>query len=87
MFTNLATQLAREQQRRMLAEASQRQRHQHGYLAPAAPSAATRIIRSLATAITRIGAAAAQSPGASLPARPRLLGEPAAPAQTPDRSH
>jgi hypothetical protein len=50
-------------------------------------SAVTRIIRSLAAAIARAGAAAMHALGAIWPARPRPLGEPAAPAQTPDRSH
>ena len=48
--------------------------------------AVTRIIRSLATAVARSGAAAVQALGAIWPARPRLPGEPSAPAQAPDRS-
>jgi hypothetical protein len=55
MFTSLTTQLAREQQRQMLAEASHHQRHQHGDMAPRTPSAATRIFRRLAAAITSAG--------------------------------
>jgi hypothetical protein len=51
------------------------------------PGAATRIIRSLAAAIARAGAAARQACGAIWPARPRLPGESAAPAQAPDCSH
>jgi len=53
MFTNLTTQLAGEQQRRMLTEASRQNRHQHGHRAPATPSAATRIIRRFAVPIVR----------------------------------
>jgi hypothetical protein len=49
------------------------------------PRAVTRI-RSLATAVARAGAAAVQALGAIWPARPRLPGEPSAPAQAPDRS-
>jgi len=49
--------------------------------------AAARIIRSLATAIARAGAAAMHALGAVWAARPRLPGKAAAPAQAPDRSH
>ena len=48
MVPNLTTQVAREQQLRMLAEASIKQRHAR--LTPATSGAATGIIRSLAAA-------------------------------------
>jgi hypothetical protein len=84
---NLATQLAREHQRELLAEASQRQQLQHRHRpAPGTPGA-TGIARRLAAAIVRAGAVAAQAPGAIWPAGPRPLGEPAGRAQTPGHSH
>jgi hypothetical protein len=46
-------------------------------------SAAARIIRSLATAIARAGAAARHALGAIWPERPRLPGEPAGPRPDP----
>jgi hypothetical protein len=55
MFTNLTTQLAREQQRQVLAEASHHRRHRHGGMAPSTPRAATRIFRRRAAAITSAG--------------------------------
>jgi hypothetical protein len=84
MFTNpdLATQLAREHHRELLAQASQRRlRHQNRRPAPA------RITRILAAAIARAGSVAAQATGAMWPAGPRPLGEPAAQAQASDGSH
>ena len=76
---NLATQLAREHQRQMLAQASQ-QRHQHGRPARGTPNAAASIIR-VGAAIARAGRVAAQAPGATWLARPHPHGEPAAPAR------
>jgi len=90
MFMNpdLATQLARQQQRQMLTEASHHQRDQHGGMAPRTPGAATRIIRRLAAAITSAGVPSAQAPGTIRTARGRLVSEPAAvPGQTPDSGH
>jgi hypothetical protein len=73
------TQLAREHQRQMLAQASQRpRRHQHGYPAPRTPGPAARGARRLAAAIARAGAVAAQAPGAIWRAGSHRLGEPAA---------
>jgi len=77
---NLATQLAREHQRQMLAQASQ-QRHQHGRPVPGTPNAAASIIRRVVAAIARAGRVTAQAPGAIWLARPHPLGEPAAPAR------
>ena len=62
MNQDLATHLARDHQRQMLAEAS-RQRQYQDRPAPRTPSAATRVIRGLAAAITR--------PAGSRP-RPRI---------------
>ena len=77
---NLATRLAREHHRQLLAEASQRQlRHQHSR------PAATRMIRRLATLIAGAGAMPAPAAGAIWPARPHPLGEPAGRAQIPGR--
>ena len=73
---NLATQLAGEHQRQMLAQAS-RQRHQ----VPGTPNAAASVIRRLAAAIARVCRVAAQAPGVTWLARPHPLGEPAAPAR------
>jgi hypothetical protein len=85
---NLAAQLAREHQRQMLAQASQRRlRHQHACPAPRTPRPAARVARRLAAAIARAGVVAAQAPGAIWPAGPHRLGEPAGQAQTPGRSH
>jgi hypothetical protein len=75
-------QLAREQHRQMLAQASQRQRrHQHEYQAPASPGPVARLARRLTAAITRVGQAAAQPPDTIRPASPH----PAAQAGTPSR--
>jgi hypothetical protein len=88
MNPNLATQLAHEHQRQMLAQASQQQlRHQHGYPAPRTEGLAARVARRLAAAIARAGVAAAQAPGAVWRAGPHRLGEPAGQAQTSGRSH
>jgi hypothetical protein len=82
---NRITELHGQAERDALAIAIRRASRARGD--PAGPSsAAARIIRSLATAIARAGAAARQVLGAILPARPRLPGQPAAPTQTPDRS-
>jgi hypothetical protein len=52
MNHDLTTRLARGHQRQMLAEASDRQRHQPHRPAPQTPRTVTRIIRGLAAAIT-----------------------------------
>jgi hypothetical protein len=69
---NLATRLAREHQRELLAEASQRQqlRHRPGLPAPDAPGPDARITRRLAAAIARARWVAAQAQGAILPTGP-----------------
>jgi len=76
MITNpsLATQLAREHQRQMHAQASQ-QRHQHGRPAPRTPNAAS-IFRRLAAAIARSGRAAARRHLANSPASARRTTHP-----------
>ena len=71
MNHDLATRLARDHQRQMLAEAS-RQRHR----APQTPGTATRIIRGLVAAMTSARVAAAQVPGIAL-ARPPASARPA----------
>ena len=71
MNHDLATGLAREHQRQMLAEASRQQRHR----APQTPRTATRIIRGLVAGITSARVAAAQAPGVAL-ARPSEPGTP-----------
>ncbi len=84
MFTNpdLATQLAREHHRELLAQASQRRlRPRSRRQAPA------RITRLLAAAIARAGSVAAQATGVIRPAGPHPLGEPAAHTQAPEGSH
>lgn len=89
MFINphLATQLARDHQRQLLAQASQRQlAHQHRRPSNGTPGPAG-ITRRLATAIARAGRVAAHAPGAIWPAGPHPLGEPARQAQTPGHSH
>jgi hypothetical protein len=86
MFTHpdRLIQLAREHQRQMLADASQRHlRHRHGQQAPSTPNAAARISRRLATVIARAGVVAAETPCASWPAGSHPLGEPVAQAQKP----
>jgi hypothetical protein len=83
---NRITELHHEAERDALAIAIRRAGRAHGDRAGPS-SAAARIIRSIATAIARVGAAVSQALGAIWPARHRLPGQPAAPAQTPDRSH
>jgi hypothetical protein len=72
MITNpdLATQLAREHQRQMHAQASQ-QRHQHGRPVPRTPNAVVGIFRRLAASIARADRAAARRHLASSPAPAR----------------
>jgi len=81
MFTNpnLATQLAREHQRQMLAQASQH-RHQHAHPVAGTRNAATSIFRRLAAAIARADRAAARRYLASSPASARRTAHPS-PAQ------
>jgi len=85
MARNRIAELHHLAERADLAIAIRRARRARGDR-PGPSGAVTRIIGSLATAIARAGAAAMHALGAIWPARPRLLGEPAAPAQTPDRS-
>jgi hypothetical protein len=79
MFTHpyIGSQLAREHQRQMLAEASQRQLRSRRRRPPVAknPNAAARIIRRLAAAIAKAGVVAAEAPGAVWPAGPHQTGE------------
>jgi hypothetical protein len=73
MFTHPGSlgQLAAEHHRNMLAEARQRTLlHQHGRPSSKTPAIALRITRRLATAITRAGPVAAQTPAATWVARP-----------------
>jgi hypothetical protein len=85
---DLIGQLAREHHRQMLAEASQRQRRRpHVHPAASTPNIAATIFRRLATAIAQARVVAAQAPGASWPARPQPLGEPAAQGRRPGRGH
>jgi hypothetical protein len=72
---DLVTQLAREHQRQVLAQASQ-QRHQHGRPVPGTPNAATSIFRRLAAAIGRADRAAARRQLASSPASARRTTHP-----------
>jgi hypothetical protein len=68
MTTNpgLLSQLAREQQRQMLADAAQRQLvHRHHLAAASTPGIAAFVIRRLAAVITRAGVVAAPAPGAA----------------------
>ena len=83
---NRIAELHHQAERDALAIALRRARRARGDRSGPS-SAVARIIRSLATAIARAGAAARHALGAIWPARPRLPGEPAARAQTPDRSH
>ena len=79
-------QLAREHHHDMLAQASQRRvGNQHGSRPSRTPHAAARITRRLAAAIARAGIVAAETPGATWPARPHPLAEPAGHVSTPDR--
>jgi hypothetical protein len=80
MFANpeLAVQLAREHQRQLRADASQ-QRHRPRRPEPGIPDTAATILHGLTAALTRAGVAAAAALGASWPARPHLVGEPAVP--------
>jgi len=84
---NLATRLAREHQRELLAQASQRQLRRRHRPAPGAPGVTARITRRLAAAIARAGAVAAQAAGPIWPAAPNPLSEAAGQAQAPDGSH
>jgi hypothetical protein len=70
MNPNLATRLAREHQRQMLAQARQ-QRYPHRRPAPPTPNAAARIFRCLAAAIPSAGSAAARRHLAGSPASAR----------------
>jgi hypothetical protein len=79
-------QLAREHHHDMLAQASQRRlRTQHGRRSFKMPDAAAWITRRLAAALARAGVVAAQTPGATWPARPHPPAHPAGHASTPDR--
>jgi hypothetical protein len=80
-------QLASENHRQMLAQASRR-RLLHQEDGPTARTAglAARMTRRLATAIARAGVVTAQAPGAVWPVGPHPLGEPVGQAQTPGRS-
>jgi len=72
----------------MLAEAGQRAlRHQHGRRSSMMPHAAVKIIRRLATAIARVGAAAAQAPGTIWPAGPHQPAGPIAEGHPSDHGH
>ena len=85
MFINpdLATQLAREHHRELLAQASQRQRrHRGGHPSPGTPGAAGMGGR-LTAAIARAGIVVTRMAGAIGPAGPHPLGEAATPARTP----
>jgi len=82
---NRIAELHQQAERDALAIAIRRARRARGDR-PGPSGAAARIIRGLAAAIARAGAAVRQALGVIWPARPRLLGDPAAPAQTPDRS-
>jgi hypothetical protein len=76
-------QLAREHHHDMLAQASQRRlRNQHGRRSPRTPHAA-KFTRRLVEALARAGVV--EHPGATWPARPHQLAEPAGHASTPDR--
>jgi len=79
-------QLAREHHHDMLAQASQRRlRDQHGRRPSRTPNAAARVIRRLAAAIARGGVVAAETRGATWPARPHPLPEPVGHTSTPGR--
>ena len=79
-------QLASENHRQMLAQASQRQLlHQADSPAARTPGLAARMTRRLAEAIARAGVVSAQVPGAVWPVGPNPLGEPGQ-AQTLGRS-
>ena len=81
-------QLARENHRDMLAEASQRRlRHQHGRRPGRTRDAATRISRRLAGALARAGVVAAETPGATWPTSPAQLSAPAAEARPARHGH
>jgi hypothetical protein len=82
---NRIAELHRQAERDALAIAIRRARRARGDR-PGPSGAAVRIIRSLARAIARADAAARRALGAIWPAPPRLPGDPAAPAQAPDRS-
>jgi hypothetical protein len=88
MFTHpdCIGQLAREHHHDMLAQASQRRlRNQHGRRSPGTPNAAAKFTPRLVEALARAGVVAAETPGATWPARPHQLAEPAGHASTPDR--
>jgi hypothetical protein len=67
---NLATRLAREHQRELLAEASQRQQLRHRHRAAPGTPHATGFARRLAAAIARAGVVAPRAPGAIWPTGP-----------------